>query len=503
MFTALLLPTVRGRAAASRRLRRVAAPRLLRGLYGKVTLAVLASGLFAPALSVAGVLPIRAQQSPTPTSGSPQNPAKPGASNPQPGAVLPYEVNFQATLIDQNLFKFRSPYSGPNSLRARSENEKSDTYTLYLGVRLFKVFEAFLNPEMARGNGISQAVGLAGFTNGDVIRNPTLGQDPYLARYFVRGTIPLGKGEEDITPGENQIVGKRPIRRIVVTGGKLGTNDIFDTNNYANSTRTQFMNWALINNGAYDYAADTRGYSQGVAVEWINPNFALRAGSFQMPKVANGTSLSPDLIHSRGDQMELELHPKLIRRKGPFIARLLAYRNFATMGDYRQTLAFAQQTGATPDITATRRKGRVKYGFGFNFEQPLADEGGTAVFGRAGWDDGRTESFAYTEIDRTVCLGGQLSGKRWRRPDDRLALALVQNDLAGAHKDYLAAGGLGFLLGDGRLRYGPEQIVETYYSLQVLRPLTLSLDYQYINNPGYNRDRGPVSVLSARVHLEL
>ncbi len=491
MFTTILSQRLPRRAVAPYRLRRIRGLRLP---------AFLAPGLFLTALPA---MPAYAQQSPTPSGGSPQNPAKPSAPDLQPGAVLPYEVNLQATLIDQNLFRFHSPYEGRNSLRSRNENEKSDTYTLYLGVRLFKEFEAFLNPEMARGNGISTALGLAGFTNGDVIRNPTLGQQPYLARYFVRGTIGIGRREEDIAPGENQIVGKRPVRRIVITGGKLGTNDIFDTNAYANSTRTQFMNWALINNGAYDYAADTRGYSQGVAVEWVNPGFAVRVGSFQMPKIANGTSLSPDLIHSRGDQIELELHPVLAKRKGPFIARLLAYRNFANMGDYRQTLALAQQTGTTPDITATRRGGNVKYGFGFNFEQPLGDEGGTALFGRAGWDDGKTESFAYTEIDRTVCVGGQLSGRRWRRSDDRLALAVVQNDLSGAHKDYLAAGGLGFLLGDGRLRYGPEQIVETYYSLQIAKPLALSLDYQFINNPGYNRDRGPVSVVSVRVHLEL
>ena len=456
---------------------------------------LLAAGLYRLTMPVGSAC----AQEPTPSSGNPQKPAAPASDN---KPLFPYEVGLQATLIDQQLFKFRSPYQGTNSLRSRNENEKSDTYTLYLGVRLNPSLEAFLNPEMARGNGISQAIGLAGFTNGDVIRNPTLGQQPYLARYLVRSTIPLGRSMEDIAPGENQIVGKRPVRRVVVTFGKLGTNDIFDTNAYANSTRTQFMNWALINNGAYDYAADTRGYSQGLAVEWINPDFAVRIGSFQMPKVANGTSLSPDLIHSRGDQLELELHPHILRHKNPLIVRLLGYRNFADMGDYGQSLALAQQTGQTPDITATRRAGRVKYGFGLNFEQPLGDEGGTALFGRYGWDDGKTESFAYTEIDQTACVGAQISGKRWHRPDDRLALAVVQNDLAGAHKDYLAAGGLGFLLGDGRLRYGPEQILETYYSLQVLKPLALSLDYQFINHPGYNQDRGPVSVLSLRAHLE-
>jgi carbohydrate-selective porin OprB len=262
------------------------------------------------------------------------------------------------------------------------------------------------------------------------------------------------------------------------------------------------MNWTLINNGAYDYAADTRGYTQGIAAEWVHPDWALRIGSFQMPTEANGPSLSGDLIHSRGDQVEVELHPRLLRHRDPMVMRITGYRNFARMGTYREALALAQQTGGVPDITAVRQRGNVKYGFLLNFEQPLGDDGNTGLFGRYGWDDGATESFAYTEVDRSACLGGQLSGARWHRPKDHLALGLVQNDLSGAHKDYLAAGGLGFILGDGKLNYGPERIIETYYNYQVANPLTLSLDYQFIANPGYNQDRGPVSVLSVRVHLE-
>ena len=449
-------------------------------------------------LLLGSLAPAGAQREPAPTEGNPDKPAASTVRQP----ILPYELGLQATLIDQQLFRFHSPYEGTNSFRSRDENEKSDTYTLYMGVRLTKTLEAFLNPEMARGNGISEALGVAGYTNGDVIRNPTLGQQPYLARYFLRQTFATGHGEEDIAPGENQIVGKRPIHRLVLTLGKLGTNDIFDTNRYANSTRTQFMNWALLNNAAYDYAADTRGYSQGIAAEWIQPAWAFRIGTFQMPTVANGPELAGDLIHNRGDQIELELHPRLLRKHDPLVLRLLGYRNFARMGTYSQSLALAKQTGITPDITATRRLGAVKYGWGLNFEQPLGDGGDTGVFGRYGWDDGRTESFAYTEVDRTFCLGAQLSGRNWHRGNDHLAVAFVQNDLTADHKAYLEAGGLGFLLGDGKLNYGSEQIVESYYSFQIAPPLALSLDYQFINNPGYNRDRGPASILSARLHLE-
>lgn len=442
---------------------------------------------------------LQAQNTPLPQDNSATTAAQSGTGKPP---LLPYELGLQATLIDQNLFRFHSPYSGPNSLPARNENEKSDTYTVYAGVRLTRGLEVFVNPEMARGNGIGQAIGLAGFTNGDVIRNPTLGMEPYLARYFVRYTLATGKGEEKIAPGENQIEGLRPTHRLVFTAGKLGANDLFDINSYADSTRTQFMNWALLNNAAYDYAADTRGYTRGYALEWVNPDFAVRYGLFAMPLVANGPDLAEDLTHARGEQIEVEAHPHLLRHQNPLILRVLAYRNIATMGDYRASLALAQQTGTLPDITATRRPNRQKYGFGLNWEQPLGDDGATGIFGRYGWDDGATESFAYTEVDRSLSIGGQLSGRHWHRSEDCLALALVQNDLTAAHKDYLAAGGLGFLLGDGKLNYGSEQIAETYYRYQIAKPLSLSLDYQFINHPGYNRDRGPISVLSARAHLE-
>lgn len=460
-----------------------------------------AAGIALLWLSLAAVQPAPAQE-PAPSTPPEDKETQPGYHRGQKSG-LPYELGLQATLIDQQLFKFRSLYEGPHSLLSRNENEKTDSYTLYAGVRLTRGLEVFVNPEMVRGNGLSTGLGLAGFTNGDVVRNPALGMDPYLARYFVRYTLATGHGEEKIAPGENQIEGLRPTHRLVFTAGKLGTNDIFDVNSYANSTRTQFMNWALINNAAYDYAADTRGYAQGAAIEWIHPDWAVRIGRFQMPKVANGIDLQKNLEHFHGDQIELELHPPLLRHQSPLVVRLLGFVNVAHMGNYRAALALARQTGGPPDITRVERNSAIKYGFGLNFEQGLADNGATGIFGRYGWNDGATESYAYTEVERSACLGFQLSGAHWHRKDDRFALALVQNDLSAAHRDYLAAGGLGFLLGDGKLNYGSEQILETYYNYQVAKPLTFSLDYQFINNPGYNRDRGPVSVLSFRVHLEL
>jgi len=431
------------------------------------------------------------------------------AAAPAPAPPQSVYVGFQASAIAQHVFPFHSPYAGAQSFLSRSETEATNTYTVYVGYRVSDRLEAYVDPEVSRGHGLSMGYGLGGFTNGDVVRTPTLDQNPYLARYILRYVVPLGCETEAVAQGESQLAGPRPTHRLVFWGGKMGVSDIFDVNRYANTTRTQFMNWGLINAAAYDYAADTRGYSQGGAVEYITPGYAARFGVFQMPKIANFIQLSSDYKNNFGSQAELELHPKFLATKaGPGVVRLLGYYNRAHMGDYRASVALAKATGTTPDITATETVGNKKYGYVVNFEQPLSDAGSTGLFGRIGYNDGRTEDFAYTECDRTGSLGAQVSGARlFRRPDDVFALALEQNDLSAAHKDYLAAGGSGFLLGDGRLNYGPERLLETYYNYQLSRhgaatTVFVTADYQYIHNPGYNRDRGPASVPSLRVHLE-
>lgn len=416
----------------------------------------------------------------------------------------PWVFDAQITTITQQLYPFHSPYTGPNSFLSSHEAETSQTYTMFLGIRPLPQLEMYVNPEMARGGALSQAVGLAAYPNGEVIRNPGIGQpklsqDPTVARLFARYTIPIGAGTEDVPKGENLIPGKRPTHRVVITAGRIGLNDIFDTNSYANSPRTQFMNWALINNAAYDYAADTRGYTRGIAVEYIQPEWALRAGTFQMPTAANGPNLA-NIFVAHGDQIELELHPHLMKQ--PAILRLLAYHNVADMGTYRQALELAAQTDTTPNIIATRKPGTVKYGFLLNAEQPLADDGASGLFARLGWDDGATESFAYSECDASASFGGQISGRHWDRPNDCIGLAYVIDGLSAAHRDYLAAGGLGFILGDGSLNYGTERVLETYYNFQVTKFFTLSLDFQHFDNPGYNKDRGPVNVISGRTHFE-
>jgi high affinity Mn2+ porin len=287
----------------------------------------------------------------------------------------------------------------------------------------------------------------------------------------------------------------------VLTAGVLSAADVFDTNRYAGSTRTQFLNWTFINDTAWDFAADTRGYTRGAAAEWIMPAWAVRVGAFQMPAIANGLDLDSDVLHAHGEQLEVEVHPTLITGRSA-VVRLLAYQNHARMGSYREALALAARTGAVPDVTLTRRTNARKYGFTVNAEQPLTDDGDTGLFARAGWNDGSTETFCYTEADWTASLGAQIAGTWWGRQPDRLGIAAGANGLSDAHADYLAAGGVGFELGDGRLRYRPETIVEAYYLLQLVRWVGLTVDYQFIADPGDNRARGPVSVVSLRLHLE-
>jgi len=418
-----------------------------------------------------------------------------------PAAPLPYLLGGQVTVVWQHQPAFRSPYQGARSLRPDTEDAVSHSYTLYTGVRLRPWLDLYVDPEMIRGDGISGGVGLAGYTNGEVIRNPEAGQSPYLARAFLRATLPLTGESEDQERDALQVGGPVAARRLVLTGGVLAAADIFDTNRYANSTRTQFLNWSFINNTAWDFAADTRGYTRGGAVEWINPGWAVRLGTFQMPEVANGIDLDGDLLHSHGDQVEVEVHPPLLTDR-PTVVRGMAYQNYARMGSYRDALALTTRTAGPPDVTRTRRRSARKYGFTLNVEQPLSEEGDTGLFARLGWNDGATETFAYTEADWSLSLGAQLGGARWQRGDDRLGIGVAANGLSDAHADYLAAGGLGFELGDGRLSYRPETIVETYYLAQVVRWAALTVDYQFVADPGHNRARGPVSVVSLRLHLQ-
>jgi high affinity Mn2+ porin len=394
----------------------------------------------------------------------------------------------QINIIHQRHGSFRSPYSGTNSLHAQSEEATSRVLTLYSGFLFARNQELLADLESAGGRGISDAAGLAGFTNLDVVRNPTLGARPYMARLMYHAVIPLSRDDQPQQRTFLSLMTRLPARRIEVRVGKMATNEFFDLNSVGSDSHLQFMNWAIDNNAAFDYAADTRGYTIGSMAEYDDRQWSLRGGIMLMPAVANGIKLDKHLRSAHGQNLEFE------RRWAKTTMRLLLYDNRAAMGNYRQSLALS----SPPDITATRRPGRAKVGVGSNVERSINE--GLRVFARAGWSDGRNESFAYTEVDRTVQVGGDV--RMPHRPKDKAGIALAVNGISAAHRDYLAAGGIGFLLGDGRLTYGNETIVEAYYTARIARGLFASVDVQHISNPGYNRDRGPVWVPAARIHVD-
>ncbi len=416
------------------------------------------------------------------------------------GPELPQLLGAQYTLLAQHLFPFSAAYSGRNSLRDDGDTEKTQTFGLYSGMKVWDHLQAYLDLEFFRGAAVNNATGLGGLTNGDVVRQGSfnISKEPYVARAFLRYFWSMGDDTVEVARGIDQLPGVELAKRIEVKLGKFAANDDFDRNRYANSTRTQFENWSLWNNTAWDYPADTRGYTNGIMAGYVSPKWALRLGIFQMPTVANGPDLDLPLTKSRGENLELTLQPNHYAT----VVRLLAYRNIANMGIYRDATAIGLAQGTVPNVAADDQPGRKKYGFGLNLEQPLADSRETGLFARLGWNDGKTESFAFTEVDRTVTFGAQVAGNHWWRTDDRLGVALAVNGLSADHRNYLAAGGSGFVLGDGRLNYGYEKITEIYYRAQLGKYAQLSPDFQYIENPGYNRDRGPAKVVGIRLHIE-
>jgi hypothetical protein len=409
-------------------------------------------------------------------------------------------ISGQANIIFQWHPAFPAAYSGPNSLHSNAEDATSKVYTLFTGLQITHTTEIFADIESAGGRGISDAFGLAGFTNLDVVRNPTLGPVPYLARLMLRQIIPLTSERVSAERGPFGLATSLPARRIEIRVGKFSLVDFLDTNGGGSDSHLQFMNWTVDNNGAYDYAAQTRGYTDGAIVEYHDRTCSLRFAEAMMPKVANGINLDADLLRAHSENFEAESRRNfLLHRAG--VIRFLAYMNHANMGSYREAISnFLAGHGTVPDIISTRHQGRVKYGFGLNFEQDLAEQFG--VFGRLGWADGRNESFAYTEVDRTLEFGFYVKGKSWHRANDRAGAVVAVNALTNDHARYLALGGLGFLLGDGALTYGPEEIVEAYYTVHMWRGLFASFDLQHINNPGYNQARGPVIVPGLRLHVD-
>lgn len=415
---------------------------------------------------------------------------------------LPQILGAQATFIYQNAPSFHSPYSGEKSFifDHSFKQQMTQTYGLYLGSQVTKSLQLYTDFEMLRGSGISAGLGLGGYTNGDVIRQgpADLGPDPYLARLYARYVIPLSAEMSDPLPrAMGQMPVAQPVDRIEIKAGKLAPTDDMDQNRYANNQRAQFLNYAFLFNPAWDYASDTRGYSIGASVALVHPTWRLIFGSYQVPTQRNGIILDSEIDRARGDNAELTLAPW---KAGPVI-RLLAYRNEGRMGDYRDALALGAATSTVPNTVDVEKPGHVKYGFGVNIEQPLANDGETGLFARAGWANGTNSPWSYTEVDSHASLGLQVSGRNWGRPEDYFGLGIAVNGITASHQHYLAQGGIGMLIGDGALNYGLEEIFEAYYRIQLGRFVQLSPDYQYIQNPGYDRDRGPIQVYSLRLRL--
>ena len=413
----------------------------------------------------------------------------------------PWQVHGQATYVWQAKPAFAARYSGVNSLSPLQEKSYSFTSTLYLGWRLGRETELYFNPELVQGVPMSNLTGLGGLTNGELQK--TAGAHPvlYRARLFLRHTWGLGGEREAVVADQNQLAGWREARRLVLTAGNLAVSDLFDANGLAHDARTQFMNWSLLTHGAYDFAADARGYSWGAALEYFSEDWVLRAGRFIQPKASNGLPLDYRILRHHGDQVEFEAPYTLAGQPGRL--RLLAFRNVAVMGGFQDALTLAASTGGTPDVAPVRRR-RSKTGAGINLEQTVTPT--LNAFARLARNDGASETYAFAEIDRSLSLGLALQGTAWGRAQDTLGLAWARNGLSRAHQDFLAAGGSGFFVGDGRLSYRPESIVEAYYRLGLdtppLRRSALSIGFQHIRNPAYNADRGPVKVASVRLHTE-
>lgn len=409
-----------------------------------------------------------------------------------------YSAHSQATVVTSLHGNFPAKYSGQNSLSPDQEEATSMTATAFLACRLWRddhnSGELIFNPEIAGGKGFSGVTGIAGFVNGEITRVGVPQPTPYIARLYYRNIIGFGGEQEKIRDDDNQIAGYQDYNRLTVTMGKFTFTDIIDGNFYSHDPRSQFLNWGIMFNGAWDFPANVRGYTYGVAIDYNTRWWALRYGIMAEPEVANGAPLDPHILNANGQALEWEGRYEI--NENPGHIRLMSFLNHADMGNYSQALLWSP---VNPNIVDTRSY-RYKYGCGLSWDQQIYGELG--VFARLGWNDGHSESWAFTEIDRTFCIGLQFSGRQWRRPDDIVGIAGLINGISSEHRQYLAAGGYGFIIGDGALNYRPEQVLEIYYSSAIARGIFLTADFQGIENPAYNHDRGPVGVIQFRAHTE-
>ena len=407
-----------------------------------------------------------------------------------------FAIHGQFTYVEQETDSFAAPYSGPNSLSPNSGRETVDA-TLFIGSRLWPGAEGWIVPEIDQGFGLDDTLGVAGFPSGAAYK---VGKnEPYLRlpRAFVRQTVNLGGAAEAVEAAPDQLGGSRSADRWVFTVGKFAVTDIFDTNQYAHDPRSDFFNWSAIDAGTFDYAADAWGFTVGAAAERYEGSWTLRAGVFDLSDIPNSPHLEPG-FHEFQIDAEVEKRYELFGQTSRVL--VTAFDSRARMALLDQAIALAETTGTTPNPANVRRY-RSRLGVSLALEQPLSADLG--VFARVGKAAGNVETYEFSDIDRSVEVGTAIDGRRWQRPGDTIGVVAIDNGISAEREQYLNAGGLGILVGDGRLPHpGAEQIIETYYNFAARSWAHLSLDYQWVKNPAYNTDRGPVSIFAVRLHAQ-
>jgi high affinity Mn2+ porin len=408
-----------------------------------------------------------------------------------------WNVHAQTTFLPQGYPAFRAPYGTSHSLPGGGQLQETWTTTLFAGLRLWEGGEFYFNPEIAQGFGLNGTLGLAGFSNGEAQKAGAAFPKIRPQRYYLKQTFGLGGEQEDVPDGPNQLPGKRDINRVTVVVGRFAIGDFFDGNSYAKDPRADFMNWAMWSSGAYDFPADLPGYTNGAVVEFNRKDWAVRGGVFQVPSAPNSDVLT---FKTGGSVIEFEERHSIFDQPGKL--RLGAFFNSGNTGNYQQAVEIAAANPSLDinDVMSAIRHTNSKYGFYANLEQQIATDVG--LFARASWNDGQNEILSFTDIDRSVSGGLSIKGSYWGRANDTIGIGGAINGISDGHRAFLAAGGFGLLIGDGRLNYSPERIFETYYSWKLNQWTALTFDYQFITNPAYNADRGPVSILSGRLHAE-
>ena len=424
----------------------------------------------------------------------------------QTGTDSSLSNHFQLTVISQSHAGFNVPYHGRNSLADTTEiGASSVTSTLFFGKKLWKNAAFYFDPEISGGAGLSYSVGVAGALNGETYRIGNPEPKASIARAYYQQNIPLSNAKyEDVEDDVNQVKDSRPANRITISVGKFAASDFYDKNNYSHDPRDQFFNWSLMSNGAWDYPANTKGYTFGLVVELIKPTWAMRLSTVSVPKMANQSGMEYNLNGAHSETFEIEKSWMVNKHAG--VIRFLVSSTYSRAPSYLDGIDAIKtnDTHLLNVFTGTEESntfGGKKLGLGFSFNQELTNEIG--LFARAGWNDGKHASWAFTEIDQTVSAGLSVKGTKWHRSDDVCGIAGVINGISKDHRAFLAAGGNGFIIGDGALNYGMEQIMETYYDIRLTKTLKLTADYQFVTNPAYNKDRkGPIHVFGIRGHVE-